>query len=324
MPDWLTRNSDPGNHTITCDPAEAELILFAETYDGLDPYFLDVVCHPVFRAFRQKCVLYHISDCTLAPCRTISPSIDKNHPNVHARRSFSYLVRVHDNPYRDLIPEVRITSEHRRHLFSFVGDPKTHPLRERLLGLRHPQALLKAVNSSSAPLTEVADLEQFQTDYLQNILDSDFVLCPRGLGPASMRLFEVMELGRAPVIISDDWLPVSGIPWQEFALFVRESELDMIPQLLEQHSHRACSMGKRARESWLEHFSPNRSVNGLFQRAGELSRIPLTQRERLADMLILLAPRHWRNLAACLRRRLINGSCSAPAKLKPCPPPPSN
>ncbi len=297
------------------DPAPADLILFAETYASLDPYFLDVVRHPLFRAHRQKCVLHHISDVMLTLCRTISPSIDRHHPNVHARRSFSYLVRVHDNPFLNAISEAVIAASERAHLFSFVGDPETHPIRKRLLTLHHPQALLKAATGSSATFMGADEREPFQKSYLQTLLASDFVLCPRGLGPTSMRLFEVMQLGRAPVIISDEWLPVSDIPWEEFALFVPEAEVEQIPRLLEENRHRAPAMGRRAREVWLEHFSPQRAAEGLLQRALELTRIPLTPRERMTDLLTLLPPRHWRILTACLRRLLFQGRCagSSPA-----------
>jgi hypothetical protein len=305
---WLRTFCQTGDCEFNNDPAQADLILFAETYAGLDPYFLDVVRHPVFRAHRQKCVLYHISDVTLTLCRTVSPSIDRHHPNVHARRSFSYLFRVHDNTFLNAVSESDIAKAQRPYLFSFVGDSQTHPIRKSLLALRHPEALLKTAVGSSATFMSAIDREPFQKAYLQTILDSDFVLCPRGLGPTSMRLFEVMQLGRCPVVISDDWLPVSGIPWNEFALFVPEANVEQIPHLLEQNRHRAVAMGRRAREVWLQHFSPQRAVEGLLQRALELTRIPFKARERRADWLTLLPPRHWRLLAACLRRRLLQGS----------------
>lgn len=305
---WLTNRGSLGEHHLMSSPADADLILFAEVYAGLDPYFFDVLRHPVYRAYGQKCVLYHISDVTQTLCRTISPSIDKRHPNASTRRSFSYLVRVHDNPYLDEIPESQIFLERRRHLFSFVGDSKTHPVRQKLLALNHSGALLNAVTGSSATQMGLIEREPFQKAYLQTIIDSEFVLCPRGLGPASMRLFEVMQLGRAPVIISDDWLPVSGIDWDEFALFVPEDEIGQIPRLLEQQKHRALEMGKRAREVWMENFSPQRALEGLLMRAWELVQTPLTWREQIRDMLPLCAPRHWRTLAACLRRRLQHGN----------------
>ena len=37
--------------------------------------------------------------------------------------------------------------------------------------------------------------------YLTEMRDSAFVLCPRGLAPGTHRVYEAMQLGRAPVIL---------------------------------------------------------------------------------------------------------------------------
>lgn len=308
--DWEAQFISICGQHVMANPDEADLIVFTETYAGLDPYFLDVIFHPVYRSYRQKCVLYHIGDVTQTLCRTVSPSIDRFHPNAFARRSFSYLVRVHHNRYLGTISEADILSNARRYLFSFVGDPLTHPIRQQLLALRHPRAFLKAATGSAATQMRDAEREPFQKNYLQTILDSEFILCPRGLGPTSMRLFEVMQLGRVPVIISDEWLPVSGIKWEEFAFFVAEADVAEIPILLEQQQHRAAEMGRKAREVWLEHFSPGRALQGMLGQAAELVKIPLTRYEHIRDLISLCGPSHWRTLVACLRRRMRYGNCA--------------
>lgn len=307
MSEWLRQHSAPDELELTSDPAQADLILFAETYSGLDPYFLDVIRHPIFRRFPHKCVLYHISDITQTLCRTISPSIDKHHLNLRCRRSFSYVVRAHDNPYID---HMDWTDVRRRYLFSFVGDPNSHPIRQRILALRHPEALLKAVTGTSATSMNEIDRAPFQKGYLQTILESHFVLCPRGLGPTSMRLFEVMQLGRTPVILGDAWLPVSGIPWQDFAIFVPEAETEQIPQILAACRHRANKMGLRARTVWEENFAPRQATIGLLKRTRDLLAVPYGKRERLLDLMEMRHPSHWRFLAASLRRRLFNGAAA--------------
>ncbi|MFC5455674.1 exostosin domain-containing protein [Prosthecobacter fluviatilis] len=307
VPEWLRLHSRSEHFELTADPIDAELILFAETYAGLDPYFLDVIRHPVFRRFTQKCVLYHISDITQTLCRTISPSIDKNHSNLQCRRSFSYVVRAHDNPY---LNQMALADVPTRYLFSFVGDPNSHPIRSRILALERPDALLKAVTGTSATFMNESERAPFQQGYLQTILESQFVLCPRGHGPTSMRLFEVMQLGRVPVIIGDSWLPVSGIPWQEFAIFVPETEIEQIPQILGTFRHRAIEMGARARAVWGEHFSSHNAAMGLLERACELLAVPYGRRERILDLMELRSPSHWRILAASVRRILLHGAAA--------------
>ena len=50
------------------------------------------------------------------------------------------------------------------------------------------------------------------------------MICPRGWGSSSIRLFEVMEMGRVPVIISDAW--VNEAPkWADFSVRVSEADV---------------------------------------------------------------------------------------------------
>ena len=305
VPEWLLRHSHLDSHELTDDPAEANLILFAEVYDGLDPYFLDVVRHPIFRRFPNKCVLYHINDTTETMCRTVSPSVESTHLNARCRRSFSYVVRVHENPWRSVAWDRECSA---KFLFSFVGDPSTHPVREQILKLHHPEALLRPAIGISAMGMDTVTREAFQKRYIEEILDSCFVLCPRGLGPTSMRLFEAMEMGRAPVVIGDSWLPVARLPWDEFALFVPEKDIDQIPIMLEKNRHRAVVMGRKARSVWEEHFSPKRVFGELIATAAELLREPYGRRERWKDIMMLSHPNHWRNLLGWWRRRLTGNS----------------
>jgi glycosyltransferase involved in cell wall biosynthesis len=98
-------------------------------------------------------------------------------------------------------------------------------------------------------------LKQPQLDFIDAILDAKFSLCPRGNGVASYRLQESLALGRAPVIISDDWVPVSDLDWERFAIFVREREISNLPAILREHEARWKEMGDRALEAYESFFS---------------------------------------------------------------------
>ena len=69
-------------------------------------------------------------------------------------------------------------------------------------------------------------------DYVNDILDSHFVLCPRGIAAYSHRIFEAMLLERVPVIIADDWVPFS-FPEQNYYITIPENELEEIAYHLE-------------------------------------------------------------------------------------------
>ncbi len=303
--EWLQHHSHPAGHKLTTDPADADLILFAEVYEGLDPYFFEVVRHPVFLRFPDKCVLYHINDTTETLCRTVSPSVTSTHLNARCRRSFSYVVRVHENPWRCAVWNLEPPA---KFLFSFVGDPNTHPIREQVLKLQHPEALLRSAIGISVMGMDAITRETFQRRYIEEMLESSFVLCPRGMGPTSMRLFEAMELGRAPVIISDSWMPVAHLPWDEFALFVPENDIGNIPTLLEKNRYRAVAMGRKARTVWEEHFSSERVFGELIETAAELLREPYGRKERWQDRMMLSHPKHWRNLLGWWRRWVTGNS----------------
>jgi len=93
-------------------------------------------------------------------------------------------------------------------------------------------------------------LKQAQLDFIDAILDAKFSLCPRGNGAASYRLQESLALGRAPVIISDDWVPVSDLDWNRFAIFVREKDISDLPAVLREREPLWKEMGDRALETW--------------------------------------------------------------------------
>ena len=94
-----------------------------------------------------------------------------------------------------------------------------------------------------------------QIRYIEEIRRARFSLCPRGLSPSSYRLYESMQLGRCPVVISDDWMPPDGPDWGRFAIFVRESEIRRLPEILPCERDRAEDRGRKAWEAWKEHFS---------------------------------------------------------------------
>jgi hypothetical protein len=100
--------------------------------------------------------------------------------------------------------------------------------------------------------------------YLDNILQSDYVLCVRGLGNYSIRLYETLCLGRIPVIIDTDLvLPFHQIlDWKSFAIIVHEKEIRYLPEIVAEF-HRNLKpeqfleLQVRCRRVWEEWLSPH-------------------------------------------------------------------
>ena len=107
-------------------------------------------------------------------------------------------------------------------LASFVGSFITHSIRGRLAKtLNHPKIIIKNATT---------DLKTFRRLMAQ----SWFALCPRGFGPASFRIYEALQLGCIPVIISDKYYyPYADeVDWSNFSVSVREDSIKQIPNIL--------------------------------------------------------------------------------------------
>ena len=75
--------------------------------------------------------------------------------------------------------------------------------------------------------------EQELQQYVDDILDCRFVLCPRGLAAYSHRILETILLHRVPVIIADDWIPFS-FPADKYYIQIPEKDLNNIHDILQQ------------------------------------------------------------------------------------------
>jgi hypothetical protein len=118
-----------------------------------------------------------------------------------------------------------------------------------------------------------------QKDYADILSNSSFILCPRGAGVSSIRLFEVMNAGRVPVIIADNWIPVKGIPWEEFAIFIPEAKIGDIDRIVRARQSEAFDMGNRARDAWKKFCSPGADASVLADSLHLLLSMVSQQRE---------------------------------------------
>jgi hypothetical protein len=148
-----------------------------------------------------------------------------------------------------------------KYLFSFTGSLRTHSIRRRLHEL---------YGETSAALVRAADIafhahtEADKRQYVEDILDSRFVLCPRGWSPSSYRLFEAMQLGRCPVIISDAWIPIEGVDWARCAIRIAEANVGAVAEVLRGRAAEAEALGRAARRAWEAHFAPEQKFRFMF------------------------------------------------------------
>ena len=242
-------------HEMTDRPEKADIIVFWEPHQDSQIIWVPRLrSHPLIHEFPNKAFVVSVEDKPLGFLPGLYTSLPArlHHPNRHR----SWIFYRTQNPYVHSRRNNRCISP--ANLASFSG-ANSHALRARLFEMKDSLAredIFLAVTKRNKFSANPNDpqLKQSQLDFIHAILDAKFSLCPRGNGPASYRLQESLALGRAPVIISDDWVPVSDLDWSRFAIFVREKEISNLPAILREHESHWKEMGDSALEIYESFF----------------------------------------------------------------------
>lgn len=268
-------------HSLTEDPTEADIILFAEM--GMVGRFAEVVrAHPYYRRYKEKCFLFDSGDFFFPTVPGIYASQSKEQYRRGGTRAGYYLYLI-ENAFITYRP----CTGSEPYLASFVGNRTSHPVREQLFHFNRRDIYVRDTSSVSGRITYHGGPEErarFWSEYADSIAASRFSLCPRGAGAGSIRLYESMKMGRACVILSDEWQPNSGIDWDSFSITVAERDAAMIPEILERAAGRCVEMGMRARQTWEDHFSERVRFHRMVElcldirREGKNSRLARDQR----------------------------------------------
>lgn len=239
-------------HGLTNDPAAADVILFAELY-GAGPYFEAVRRHPFVKRFREKCFLFCSNDFVIPFLPGVYASIEKRWSS--ARTCSGFYLGVSENKFVTFTPP----RDDAPFLYSFVGAVKNAPIRHHLETLNDRRSFFYDTSKDYQRALNGRFSLREEHDYWQRYATtskaSKFILCPRGLGVSSVRLFDAMRMARAPVILSDDWVEPTGPCWQQFSLRVPEKNFASVPELLQAREKEAVRMGLLARAQWEEWFS---------------------------------------------------------------------
>ncbi|MFN2476543.1 MAG: exostosin family protein [Chthoniobacterales bacterium] len=280
-------------HSLTPDPDTADLILFAELW-GAGMQFQHVRRHPLVRRYREKCFLFSSSAFPIPFLPGVYASLETRWQTRRTRGGF------HVMPMQNEFTTFAPPSDDLPYLFSFIGSANNAPVRRKLAQLSHPRGYFcdtasdfeRALHGRFAP----SELREYARRFVDITKASKFILCPRGLGVATIRLMEAMRIGRAPVIIADEWAAPIGPEWDRFSIRVREGEIARIPQLLEKLEGNAVAMGNLAREQWELWFSEQASFHRVVEWCLQIreERVLPEAIARLPAYLQLLRPFHLR------------------------------
>lgn len=247
------------SHTVCKQPEEADAILFAEDAHFDDYLFRQLAQHPHLKRWPHKCFMYNEVDRPWGLLPGLYCSMPKwgFEPNRH--RAFPYLATPNGN-----IEQAYLDGQANEptQLFSFVGTG-CNSLRRRMMQQGRAQGGY-IVDTSGFNVWDCDESEKQQqgNTFANTLAQSQFVLCPRGLGSSSFRLFETMQAGKTPVIIADNWVEPNHFDWS-FAVRLKENELGTLDTCLSSLAGEAKERGAAARTAWQQHYAPDK----IFQSA---------------------------------------------------------
>jgi hypothetical protein len=190
------------------------------------------------------------------------------------------------------------------YLFSFQGNATSH-VRQSLFNhaFDRPDILIERTEPFWDRIGSPEMLE-FKKRYAETIASSRFVLCPRGIGTSSFRLFEVMQSGRVPVVLADAWVPCRSIDWANCSLRVREKDISKIIAICEDASSEWPAMALSARRTWEEWFSRVGLANQISANLHDID-LPRTRLARLYDLYV---DRPTRRFLVAARQRAVGAA----------------
>lgn len=244
-------------HTLIDSPDNAEIILFVDN-NGKN-FYEELRKHPLVWQFPEKCFVYEEYEGYLPFLPGVCTSARKPLLNLGRLRNYCYFSRhiyAHNSCFE------KGNKQNKDLFFSFLGGSNSL-VRKRLYNINFNRSDVLVEDTSHYKHWEICQVgkKEMQQRYTEVCARSQFVLCPRGAGSGSIRLFEMMEIGIVPVIISDDYLLPEGPNWEEFAVFVKEKDIKKIPEILAHRMSDVEEMGRRASIAWQEWFSPAKQFN---------------------------------------------------------------
>ena len=233
-----------GVHKLVDSPEKADIVLFAQC-NMVDWRLRAIRGHPIARRFWSKSMVYDTRDTPWRSLPGVYVSTPANRFDSRCQRAWGYLTS----------PAIEQSGVDPDLLFSFVGG-NTSACRFPLFGLRHRDAIVEEVAGFVLWDSTAPNFRERRTSYAQTMNRSRFVLCPRGRGTSSIRLYETLAAGRVPVIISDDWIPPEGPDWDACSIRWPEGQVVGLTELLEERSSEWPKLSRAAARAYQEFFAP--------------------------------------------------------------------
>ena len=250
----LQRKAQPQQHTLTDDAESADMILFVGGWPSRGE---GVVENPLPKKYPEKTFVYLDDD-------GFTPLLPGVYTNAE-RPGLIDLHRAESQMFVDALnPNIQPIHAEKKYLFSFAGG-STSLLRKKLYRIKFARPDVLVENTSNYYHWDPAQpgRDERQKQYAATIASSHFGLCPRGASAGGLRLYEVMQMGVAPVVISDKLLLPEGPDWDSFAIRVPERKIAELDMILAAHVGESAERGRLARAAYEEWFSPPTVFNNV-------------------------------------------------------------
>lgn len=278
-------------YRLTDSEEGADIILVGNV--GLETWGTELWEGELIDRYPEKCFVISEKDHPLVLCRGIYASATKSFYSLTRARTGSYALYSDEylNPYF-AAHERSVERSEKDYLLSFMGR-NSHQVRDKLFELEFLRRdILIEDTSYTFKLWDSGSIEQGgvrQKRYYDVMRKSKFALCPRGNGASSMRLFESLKVGVAPVILSDSWIMPKGPKWEEFSIVLKEKDVEKIESIVVAHEADSERMGMLARRAYETYFAPNAYFNFVVDNCVDIlneQRVPETVFWRLTPLVV--------------------------------------
>ncbi len=230
-------------HSTVDDPDTADVILFPDCHllqhdSGLRSF----LSSPVAREHPEKLAVYNERDSPW--CRL--PGLYVSMPAGIFRPQWQIAAAYNLSGEPSSLLEDPQAPPEADLLFSFVGG-LTHRCRKSIFSLESGRSHVERTDGFNFFDASSERYQDRRRRFLETVFRSKFVLCPRGAGTSSIRLYETLAAGRVPVILSDRWIPPVGPVWESFSIRWPQSSVNALPEMLERMEPQADEMGRQAR-----------------------------------------------------------------------------
>ena len=286
-------------HQLVDSPETADVILIGNL--RAENWYASLRNHPVINKYPNRCFV-------VSETWELFPLLRGVYTNAHKKLSFrarfrsgSYALHHPDfkNPFIENY-RGRAFEKNKTQLAAFTGRD-CHPVRAAIFALkfRRPDIVISDTSNFDAFTHDNSHKAPRQKAYAELLESSKFSICPRGSGAASIRLFESMKMGVAPVIISDDWIFPDGPDWSRCAIIVREQDVGNLEDILVANEPRFAEIGRAAAEAFQRFFSASAYFDYLI---GQVCGIKKSQ---LLPESVHWRMRNWKVIFEKMRRKAL-------------------